>query len=130
MKKPVKKVADATAIDNPIKDIRFSVIRKHNSATEVETVDGIKVYKEKWLLFDNELVFCADYGVHFIYEDKSGKPYRWVQMCTCGANAVCVGYKAYERDASVTTAAESTHPGKMFVCYIHAITGKHADGTS
>ena len=129
MKKPVKKVADATAIDNPIKDIRFSVIRKHNSATEAETLDGIKVYKEKWLFFDNELVFCADYGVHFIYEDKSGKPYRWVQMCTCGANAVCVGYKAYERDASVTTAAESTHPGKMFVCYIHAITGRHADGS-
>jgi len=128
MDKTVKKASDQT-IANPIKDIRFSVIRKHNSATEAETLDGIIVKKQKWLMFDNELVFCADYGVHFIYEDVSGKPYRWLQMCTCGSSAVCVGYKAYEKDASVTTTAESTDPGKMFVCFIHATTGRHADGS-
>jgi hypothetical protein len=128
MDKTVNKLSDQT-IANPIKDIRFSVIRKHNSATEAETLDGIIVKKQKWLMFDNELVFCADYGVHFIYEDVSGKPYRWLQMCTCGSSAVCVGYKAYKKDASVTTAAESTDPGKMFVCYIHAVTGRHADGS-
>ena len=129
MDKIVKKAEEKT-IDNPIKDIRFSVIRKHNSATEAETLDGIIVKKQKWLMFDNELVFCADYGVHFLYEDHSGKPFRWIQMCTCGSNAVCVGYNAYKQDASVTTAAESTDPGKMFVCFIHATTGRHADGSA
>ena len=129
MDKTVKKAEEKT-IDNPIKDIRFSVIRKHNSATEAETLDGLIVKKQKWILFDNELVFCADYGVHFLYEDISGKPFRWIQMCTCGSNAVCVGYNAYKQDASVTTAAESTDPGKMFVCFIHATTGRHADGSA
>ena len=129
MKKPVKKVVDATAIDNPIKDIRFSVIRARGEANKAETLDGFHVVRADWIFFDNKLVHCAPYDNHFIYEDPTGKPHRWHQMCTCGSPAVCVGYKAYERDGSVTTSAESTAPGEMFVCYIHAVTGRHAEGS-
>ena len=128
MDKTVKKTEDK-AIANPIKDIRFSVIRVHNSANEAETLDGHKVYRKKWLYFDNRLVHCTEYDNHFIYDDPSGKPYRWHQMCSCGSPSVCVGYKAYVRDGSPTTASESTAPGEAFVCYIHAITGRHADGS-
>ena len=117
-------------MDNPIKDIRFSVIRVHNDANEAETLDGYKVTRKKWVLFDDKLVLCAPYDNHFIYEDPSGKIHRWLQLCTCGSPAVIVGYKAYKQDASPTTTADSTTPGEMVVCYIHAVTGKHADGMS
>ena len=117
-------------MDNPIKDIRFSVIRKHNSANEAETLDGYKVKREKFLFFDDRLVHCAEYDSHFIYEDPSGKVNRWLQMCSCGSHAVCVGYNVYKKDASPTTRAESTAPGEMFVCWVHATTGRHADGAA
>jgi hypothetical protein len=129
MDKTVKKKVAKATIENPIKDIRFSVIRKRNSANDAETLDGFHVVRADWILFDEKIVHCAPYDNHFLYEDPSGKPHRWHQMCTCGSPAVCVGYKAYERDGSVTTSSESSAPGEMFVCYIHATTGRHADGS-
>jgi hypothetical protein len=129
MDKTVKKKVAKATIENPIKDIRFSVIRKRNSANDAETLDGFHVDRADWILFDEKIVHCAPYDNHFLYEDPSGKPHRWHQMCTCGSPAVCVGYKAYERDGSVTTSSESSAPGEMFVCYIHATTGRHADGS-
>lgn len=129
MDKTVKKKVAKATIENPIKDIRFSVIRKRNSANDAETLDGFHVDRADWILFDGKIVHCAPYDNHFLYEDPSGKPHRWHQMCTCGSPAVCVGYKAYERDGSVTTSSESSAPGEMFVCYIHATTGRHADGS-
>ena len=133
MDKIVKKMSEQT-IDNPIKDIQFSVIRKWGDANNAETLDGLKVERIEYLFFDDKIearmVKCAPYDNHFIYEDSSGKPNRWVQMCTCGSSAVCVGYKGYKRDASPTTSADSTRPGEMFVCYLHATTGNHADGSS
>ena len=117
-------------MQNPISDIRFSVIRVKGDANKAETLDGFTVRRVKRIMFDNKWVMCAPYDNHFLYEDPSGKPHRWLQMCTCGSPAVCVGYKAYKRDGSPTTAAESTTPGEQFVCYIHATTGRHADGSS
>ena len=114
-------------MENPIKDMKFSVIRVHNSANKAETLDGYTVYRNNQLFFDGKLVFCAPYDNHFIYEDTSGKIHRWLQMCTCGSFAYCVGYKGYKRDGSPTTKAESTDAGQMFVCHAHATTGKHAD---
>ncbi len=97
-------------------------------------MDGLKVERVEWIFFDDKidarLVKCAPYDNHFIYEDTSGKLNRWVQMCTCGGPAVLAGYKAYKRDASPTTSMDSTRPGEMFVCYSHATTGKHAEGST
>ena len=117
-------------MENPIKDIRFSIIRQWGDANTAETLDGIKVHRRENLFFDDRIVKCAPYEVHFIYEDISGKPFRWIQMCTCGSFAACVGYKGYKGDSSPTTLADSTRPGELFICYIHATTGKHADGSS
>ena len=117
-------------MENPIKDIRFSVIRARGDVNRAETLDGYKVTRTKQLFFNDKLVLCAPYDNHFIYEDPSGKSQRWLQMCTCGSPAVCVGYKAYAEDSSPTTRADSTDPGEMFVCYIHAVTGRHAEGSA
>jgi len=97
---------------------------------EAETLDGYKVHrKEKiWIPKWNRFVVCAPYSDHFIYEDKSGKPYRWAHMCTCGAAAIIVGSKAYEKDLSPTTGT-GILPGEMFVCQLHSQYGKHADGS-
>ncbi len=122
-------------IKSPIKDIKFSVIRTRNDANRAETLDGFIVHREKQLWFNDatgpRFVWCAPYDNHFIYNDPSDKVGRWTQMCTCGSFAAVVGYKAYRKDASApTTVAESTEPGEMLVCYKHATTGRHGEGST
>ena len=117
-------------MDTPLPHkISFSIIRKHNSANQAKTADGYTVHRSDVIFFDGRLVKCSPYDNHFVYVDPSKKIGRWTTMCSCGSPAVVAGYKAYARDASPTTSAESTVPGEMVVCYIHAITGRHADGS-
>ena len=120
-------------MDNPIKDVSFSVIRQHNSANKAETLDGFIVHRKEQIFFNEvnspRLVKCSPYDNHFIYEDPSGKINRWNEMCTCGSFAVIVGYNVYKKDASPTTRAESSAPGEMFICWSHATTGRHAEGS-
>lgn len=106
----------------------FAIIHHRGSLNEAETADGHRVYKQKSLLFpEHGWVLCAPYDNHFTFIDPTDVIGRWSPMCSCGSPAVIVGYNAYRKDASATTSAESTIPGEMVVCYLHATTGKHAD---
>jgi len=112
--------------DKPVEIASFSIIKHYNSPNEAVTLDGITVQREEKLFIPEygRFVMCAPYDNHFIYEDKSGKPNRWLYMCTCGYGAGIVGSKDYEKDAS------PTDTGELFVCLAHAQNGVHADGST
>lgn len=111
------------------------VIRFYGDLKKAETADGYTVYRVDRIFFrEHGMVKCAPYDNHFIFDDPAahikGKRGRWTPMCSCGSIAVIAGYNAYRKDASPTSKTDSTIPGEMIVCYLHANTGKHADGSS
>lgn len=70
-----------------------------------------------------EYVTCAPYDNFFVFllpTDIEG----WFAMCGCGGPAVIVGYDGYKKDASITDT------GKMLICYHHANSGFHSDGST
>lgn len=104
----------------------FNIIRHRGKMDEGQLPDGTKVYRKDFIFVpeQNGLIRCADYYEHFIYEipqDKikvyPGSAYR----CTCGSFAVVAGLSGYVLDASPQ--------GKIFLCHLHATTGKHAGGS-
>lgn len=83
-------------------------------------VDGKRFYRVKSVnLQDIGVVQCAPYDSHFVLVDERRK--GWTLFCTCASIAVVVGYDAYKKDASPQ--------GQLLVCYHHALTGKHVDGS-
>jgi len=106
----------------------FAIIKHFNSPQSAVTLDGNTVERVDKIFIPDWGVFarCASYDNHFIYEDPEavkGKKGRWYHMCTCGSAAVITGYSGYRGDAS-----KDTLP--MLVCYLHASTGRHADGST
>lgn len=114
----------------------FSIIKRYLSPNSAETLDGHIVKREDRIFLRDpsqwiRWVACAPYDNHFIYKDPeydNGTLGRSALMCTCGSMAVIAGYNAYRKDASPAT--DSKNPGELLVCYFHANTGKHADGSS
>lgn len=106
------------------KDIKYklTICHFHNSRDVAETEDGFRVHRKKKIYVPEwgREVVCAPYDVHFIFENK--KKGFVAYQCTCGSPGVIVGSKAYAQDAS------PTDTGELFVCYAHAMNGKHADG--
>lgn len=70
---------------------------------------------------ENKNIQCAPYDNHFIFRDT--RSLGWTLFCSCGAPAVVVGYNAYRKDAS-------KNQGELLVCYAHAQTNRHADGST
>lgn len=114
--------------DNLFGDKKIQIVRNVgdlNSAYLPE--DGTTIHRAKSITIkDIGIINCATYDQHFLYHHryiKNGKPIRgWTLWCTCSSPSVVVGYDAYAKDASKS--------GAMIVCYMHATTGRHADGTS
>lgn len=111
----------------------FNIIRVAGIPQEATTTDNYKVYRTDKIFVPEffRFVKCAPYDNHFIYEDPEflkGTLGRWFAMCTCGSNAVIVGYNVYKDDASPSSGS-GLQTGEMLVCYRHAEFGKHADGT-
>ena len=108
----------------------FHVIRAKGDAKRAETLHGVKVYRKEKIEWElGRFIKCAPYDNHFVYIDPTRR-HGWVSMCSCGAPSVVVGYNAYRQDGSPTTSEESTTPGEMIVCFLHAMTGRHADGST
>lgn len=82
----------------------------------------IKVKDKIWIPEYRQFVVCAPYDNHVIYETGETELGTLPYMCSCGAPGVIVGWDAYKQQASPQ--------GLLFVCLIHAQTGKHADGAS
>lgn len=96
------------------------VVRNIGDRKRVE-VEGKAFYRQKSLdLGDMGVTPCAPYDSHFIFMDDRRK--GWILFCTCGSPAVAVGYDAYKHDASPQ--------GQLLVCYFHAASGKHTDGSN
>jgi len=120
-------------MSNPLPKFNFAIIRHKGDLNHATTADGKRVHRQKSLYFEGHgLILCAPYDNHFVFDDPMGKKLigRWSPMCSCGSPAVIVGYNAYIKDATPTNKSESSIPGEMIVCYFHATTGKHADGSS
>lgn len=103
-----------------------SIIKHKGDPNTAITLDGYKVTRQETIFIPEmmEMMKCAPYDNHFIYEDPSHKPGRWAFMCTCGGPAVYVGASAYRSQGSPTKS------GHLLVCYYHLATGKHTDGSS
>ena len=104
----------------------FQIIRRAGEVNKAQLPDGTWVERSE-KLFVPELggfLPCASYDNHFIYEIPKKVahlyPGSWY-MCTCGSMAVYAGLSGYVHDASPQ--------GKMFLCFRHSNTGKHADGS-
>lgn len=119
---------------NPIfseyKKPNFHIIRAMNDLNTAETVDGLRVHREKKLFFPEikRSVVCASYDNHFVFEDSRRK--GWTLFCTCGSPAVIAGFRAYARDASPSSKEFDTIPGELLICYHHSLYNKHLDGSS
>ena len=77
-------------------------------------------------------VATVDMDNHFVALNPHFDKIRgsWFAYCSCGSPAVVVGYNAYKRGASVSSASEDGMvSGEMLVCYYHAQYGKHMDGS-
>lgn len=77
---------------------------------------------------------CLDYDNHFIGMNPdflAGKE-SWFALCSCGSSSVITGYDAYRHGASASGKAgvKEIAKGEMLVCFSHATTGFHSDGSS
>jgi len=116
----------------------FSIIKRYLSPNAAETNEGHIVRRNDRIFLRDpsewvRWVACAPMDNHFIYKDPEyelGTIGKCATMCTCGSMAVIVGYNAYKHDASPTTKEESMNPGELLVCFLHAQTGFHADGST
>ena len=91
----------------------FNIVRWLGEPKQTRTLKGKQVRREEKLFVPEWGAFvpCAPYDDHFVYlnpDTSAGSP---SYMCTCGSAAVVVNHESAAR---------------LFVCYIHASTGKHA----
>ena len=102
----------------------FNIIHHAGTPFEAQLPNGRIVHREEklFIMEMKKFIMCAPYDNHFIYETKI--PHLASFMCTCGAPAVIIGSNQYKQDAS------PTETGELFVCFFHAASGKHADGTT
>jgi hypothetical protein len=115
---------------------KFSIIHHYLSPNSAVTLEGHTVKRENKIWLDDpppgrpRFVMCAPYDSHYIYKDPEfdkGTIGKSAFMCTCGSWSCLVGSNAYKQDGSPSS--EGTVPGEMLVCFIHASTGRHADGS-
>lgn len=111
--------------DNPYAGKVIHMIRHRGMPNKAQLPDGTWVERQEGLFVPEKQGFirCAPYDDHFIYEIPKhvlnfypGPIYR----CTCGSLAIFAGNNGYLLDASPQ--------GLMFLCHLHATTGKHATG--
>lgn len=97
----------------------FNIIHHRGMPRSAMTLDGYKVFRQEviYVPMYGEEIKCAPYDDHFIYEEPTKKLGRWAHVCTCGSPAVIVERKGYRRDSSLI--------GKMLICHVHGLTGKH-----
>jgi hypothetical protein len=97
------------------------------SAILLDTRTRVERKEQFWIPELERYVAVAPYDNHFLYENDVEKQPSY--LCTCGIHAVMLGYKDYAQDASPAN-IDGGVPGELFVCYAHALSGKHADGTT
>jgi len=109
----------------------FSRVRSHNDKNTAITYDGNLVERQEYIFAEGYgLVKTLPTTMHFVYEDKSGKPHRWVYMCTCGSIAGIISYNEIKEYIT----AEPT--GYLLAC-VQGVASKqntgifrHADGST
>lgn len=111
----------------------FAKIRSFNSKNSAWTHDGLKVERQEFIYAEGYgLVRCANYELHFLYEDKSKKIGRWSYLCTCGSIAGIVSYKEI---SGLMTPSMQNLGEYVMVCINHTATkqntgvGVHADNS-
>lgn len=109
----------------------ISIVRVAGKARKATLPNG-EVYHRP----ENDIIFlptlgrnvkAAEYDNHFCYYRENAPVHSNLLMCTCGSFAGVVGYDAYRADASPSSGGQV--PGEMIVCFIHANTQRHADGS-
>lgn len=100
--------------------------------------DAVFIKGEGW----NRWVMCQDYDNHFValnpYFANPDYPGMNAVMafCSCGSQAVVVGYERYKQGASASSGGKGFIPGEMLVCkeftdnLVNHGTGRHRDGST
>lgn len=100
----------------------FHIIRHRGMPNKAQLPNGTwverqdKIYVEEW----NRFIPVAPYDDHFLYKVYDVRDKGSDVRCTCGSIAVISGYSSYKDDAS--------QQGLLYICHLHASTGKHATG--
>lgn len=118
--------------------LRTQQIRSHNTPKKATLGERVKLVPMPDKLYYDETrniyIQCAPYDNHFIGMNPDFVQGRkaWFALCSCGGIAVVVGYDVYRKDASPSgvSGVKEIAKGEMIVCYAHALTGKHGDGSS
>jgi len=107
------------------------IVRNQGDLQTATLPDGTIVRRREYIVANGELVKCAPYELHFLYETPDTAENKgWGLWCTCGSIAGVVGYGAYSKLASPSST------GKMLVCIRHTTlknnegVGRHADGST
>lgn len=118
--------------------IKTQLIRSHGTPRKATLGDRVKlVPMPDGLFYDKKrelYIQCLDYDNHFIGMNPdylAGKE-GWFALCSCGGQAVIVGFNAYAHGASPSgiEGVKEIAKGEMLCCYQHLSYGKHADGSS
>ena len=111
------------------------ILHRAGDLKSAVTADGEVVRRQEELYASPEygMVKVAGYDNQFVFIDpgyEKGIVGRSKFMCSCGSLAVIVGANVYSKDASPSQAGDGGKSGQLLVCWMHASTGKHADGSS
>jgi hypothetical protein len=103
----------------------FSVIRVRGTPNKLQLPDGTWVYKEDKFFIPEYggFVPCAPYLEHFLYQIPANLASKYpgsIYRCSCGSAAIISGVSGYVLEASPQ--------GKLFICQVHSVTGKHSTG--
>jgi len=97
-----------------------AVVRNVGDLKHAKNIDGEEVHRQPYIHYQGSMTPVLNTDNHFIYRSKRiGSSL----LCTCGSQAVSVGYHTYRKYASYMG-------NEVLICYHLMSNGRHADGSS
>lgn len=97
-----------------------AVVRHIGDLKKAKNVDGEDVYRQDYLPFQGKTIRVLNTDNHFMYRSRR---LGSALLCTCGGQAVSVGFHAYKQYSSFIG-------NEVLACYYLIHSGKHADGST
>lgn len=98
----------------------MNVVRNVGDLKRARNIDGQIVERQDYIMFHGRRMRCLNTDTHFIYRSRR---IGSAVLCTCGSQAVSVGYHAYRKFSSYIG-------NEVVACYHLIMNDKHADGSS
>lgn len=96
-----------------------AIVKHLGKVMKATTQSGDVVERREWLQLKNGTYPCLSSETHFVYRTRRlGSTMR----CTCGMEAVIVGYQQYKKYSSYIG-------NEVVMCLAYAQNGAHVDGS-